>query len=187
MNNNNMLKRRLLQKIVRQGGYIELEICSNSFCFVMFKNEKLDIRVEFNEHGQIEYIPIEVAKHMQGFFNRKILIITDFQIYDRDLSPEDKAIAKEINLKDIYEYLNIKNYKFDNDNNPIWYSLDDYHNILNSNIDQFKVAVANMSKDELTQLFYVADKLYKIGVLNNINIVKYIEQITDKIGHFIIG
>lgn len=187
MKQNGSYLRRELQRIIRNGVYVELEVICNSFCYVLIKNDKLDIEESWTEYGEIKYLDIQVLKHFKKFFDNKWLIISDFHVYPKGLEEGDKEVVQQLTLKDIYEYLNIKDYEFI-EGMPVIRELEDYNDMLLSMpLDNFKIEVNKMHKADRIQLWNIANILWKNGVFGNVNKAKYLEEVFNRVDHFMIG
>lgn len=189
MKNNNYMRREI-QRLVRNGVYIELEVQKNSFAYVMFKSDKHDSPVQFIwDDEEVQYIDLQIAKEMRNFFIHKHLVITDFMVYDKKLDDYDKEVISQMTLENIYEYLNIsKYYEFDEEGYPMLKDLDYYHKLLlHDSVEVLKNELNKGNKADRVAIWNMAIRLHQAEVFNDINKIKLLEKAFDKQDYFLMG
>ena len=183
-----MIKRADLQFLLREGLQIECCVVSNTYAYCMYKGEVNGVEYEyiFEEYGEENWIPLEACRKMKGFFSKKWLIITEIGYSTRKLEEEDKQLAKEIELKDIYDYLGIsKYYEFDCENNLLLRDISEYHELLlHADIDTFEKELMKMNSADKRFLFLLSIRLYKEGVFTDSRKIDIIEEYFDRIDFF---
>lgn len=179
-----MIKRADLQYLLREGLQIECCVVSNTYAYCMYKGEVNSVEYEyiFEEYGEENWIPLEACRKMKGFFSKKWLIITEVGYSTRKLEEEDKELAKQIELKDIYDYLGIsKYYEFDCENNLLLRDISEYHELLlHSDIDSFNKELINMNSADKRFLFLLSIRLYKNGLFTDSRKIKVLEDLYDR-------
>ena len=182
-----MIKRHETARLVREN-FIELEVVSNTHCFCMFKSDKLQYPVEFIWEGyrESQFIDIMICKHMKKFFERKWLIIVDFGISTKGMDKEDKELVKNMELRDIYQYLGIdKFFEWSIDNELILHDIQYFHNLLlDASPDELSIALHALQKPDKIFLFNTAVMLYKENVFNDLRKIDIIEQYFDRLDFF---
>ena len=184
-----MIKRSDLQRLIREN-YLELEVTSNSYAFVMYKSNKFGEAIEehWEEYGEVKYLDIDICKRMTGFFQKKWLVITDFSISTKKMDKEDKELVKQIELKDIYDYLNITRYYTVENGEIILHDLEYFYDLLlNAQLEGFKIALNSMQKTDKQFLWHTAVRLFKENRFSDIKKIQVLEEVFDKIDYFTMG
>ena len=183
-----MIKRADLQYLLREGLQIECCVVSNTYAYCMYKGEVNGVEYEyiFEEYGEENWIPLEVCRKMKGFFSKKWLIITEIGYSTRKLEKEDKQLAKEIELRCIYDYLGISKYfQWSIDDELILHDIEYYHDLLlNASADELSIALHSLQKPDKTFLFNIACMLYKENVFNDMRKIDIIEQYFNRLDFF---
>ena len=159
------LTKAQLRKILKES---ECAIVNNTNARVVYRGDSFSF--ELSEYADEDVVEIEALRKMhvksKSYFSKYWILITD--IYCDD---------DRITLKDVYEYIGIEKYYYDDFENPNGEFFDKV--LLNDSIKKFEQMLNAMNKELITQLFSRACMLYKEGKFDS---ARKIQLIEEKIG-----